>query len=130
VTLVDTSVWIASFRSPDGEAAPLLRKLLDDRDVGLAAPVRIELLIGISRREQSRFRLALGALPLFYPGASEWQTIEDWVETASTVGERFGFADLLIAAIASERGFPLWSLDQDFKRMARLGWLKLFEPEK
>ena len=130
MTLVDTSVWISAFRWPNSEVARLLRELLDGREVALAAPVRVELLIGVSRTEQSRFRRVLAALPLFYPGASEWQTIDDWVDAASRVGEQFGFADLLIAAIASERDLALWSLDQDFERMARFGWVRLFQPKK
>jgi predicted nucleic acid-binding protein len=130
VILVDTSVWVSAFRSAGGENARVLRALLDDDEVALAAPARVELLIGLRGRDQAAMRQALSALPVIYPTQPNWQTIDNWVEIASRVGERFGFADLLIGAIASDNRLPIWSLDQDFSRMAKLGWLKLFDRDK
>ncbi len=128
--VVDTSVWVSAFRSAKTENARVLRELLDDDEVALAAPVRVELLVGLSRRDQAATRQALSALPVIYPAQPNWRTIDNWVEIASRIGERFGFADLLIGAIASDNRLPIWSLDQDFSRMARLGWLKLFQRDE
>jgi predicted nucleic acid-binding protein len=129
VILVDTSVWVSAFRSADSDSARTLRRLLDEKQVALAIPVRIELLVGLSRRGQHSMGRALSALPLLYPSPATWESIERWVEDAAGAGERFGFADLLIAAIASENDLPVWSLDTDFSRMAALGWLKIFAIE-
>ena len=128
--LVDTSVWVSAFRSAGGENARVLRQLLDDDEVALAVPVRIELLIGVSRRDRVALRRALSALPVIYPTEQDWDRIDHWVDIASRVGEQFGFADLLIGAIASDNGLLIWSLDRDFSRMAKLGWLKLFRHDK
>jgi len=67
-------------------------------------------------------------LPVFFPGEATWALIDEWVEKAGDAGERFGFADLLIGALAAERGAPLWSLDADFARMSRLNLLAAYAP--
>jgi predicted nucleic acid-binding protein len=128
VIFVDTSVWVAVFRSGEGLEAKNLSRLLDLDEVALAVPVRIEILAGASLRDRARLRGLLSALPVFYPTAATWELVETWLDQAATAGERFGFADLLIGALATERKGTLWSLDSDFRRMARIGLLRLFEP--
>jgi predicted nucleic acid-binding protein len=126
VIFVDTSVWVAFFRGTDAAVAATLSRLLDDDLVGLAAPVRLELLGGASAAALPPLRRTLAALPVFYPTRDTWELVDGWVNRAVARGERFGLGDLLIAACAAERGGLLWSLDQDFARLARLGLVKLF----
>lgn len=123
--LVDTSVWIEFFRGTDRSTCRLLESLLDEDRVALAAPVRIEILSGCSRKDLIRMGGLLSALEVFYPTPSTWELMETWVEKAVSVGQRFGVGDLLIGSIAAEKGVPVWSLDSDFVRMAGFGWLKL-----
>lgn len=123
--LVDTSVWIEFFRGTDLPTCRRLESLLDEDEVGLAAPVRIEILSGCSRKDLKKVAALLAALQVFYPTPSTWELMETWVEKAVSVGQRFGVGDLLIGSVAAERGLPVWSLDSDFARMAGLGWLKL-----
>ena len=125
---VDTSVWIAALRDAGSKEARQLSLLLDADEAALSIPVFLEVLAGASKPERERLRNTLTALPLFYPTNQTWQAVERWIDAASDSGERFGFADLLIAAIAAEHGASLWSLDADFRRMARLKLLSLFAP--
>jgi predicted nucleic acid-binding protein len=129
VIFVDTSVWVAAFRSGEGHESKALRRLLDEDEVALAIPVRIEILAGASREDRVRLRKALSALPVHYPQATTWDLIDKWLAQAAGAGERFGFADLLIAALVAEHEGVLWSLDVDFRRMARIGMVALFEPD-
>ena len=128
MVLADTSVWVEALRNARSGLAERLNELLDQDGVALAAPVRIEILSGASLADQPRLRRVLSALPLWLPEVSTWSLIDTWLPIASKAGERFGFADLLIAATAAERGARLWSLDGDFQRMAKLGFVELFGP--
>ncbi len=124
--LVDTSVWVAALRHRGAEAHGLWR-LFDEDAVLVAAPVRIEILCGASRRDRVRLRRLLSALPIAYPEARTWQRLDKWIDMAGERGERFGFADLLIGALAADRDVPVWSLDEDFMRLARLGLIQLYQ---
>jgi predicted nucleic acid-binding protein len=126
--LVDTSVWVAALRAESGFEARRLQSLLDADDVSLAAPVRVEILAGASRSDRARLRRALSALPLLFPTEQTWRRIDDWVDRAGAAGEHFGFADLLIGAIGADHDQPIWSLDRDFERMARLRLLEAYRP--
>lgn len=128
MTFVDTSVWVAAFRSANGREARALRRLLDQDEVALAIPVRIEILAGASREDRVRLRTLLSALPVHYPTPTTWKLIDAWLQQAANAGERFGFADLVIAALVAESAGAIWSLDSDFQRMARIGLVALFEP--
>jgi predicted nucleic acid-binding protein len=123
--LVDTSVWIAYFRASDRDLTAHLQVLLEEDQVVLPVPVKIEILCGSPARELARLRRLLEALPLIVPSHSTWERMEDWIEIAISEGERFGMADLLIAALAVDRGTALWSLDNDFARMQKLGFVRL-----
>ena len=125
--LVDTSVWVAALRGASGSPATVLQRLLDADEVVLAGPVRIELLAAVSRLDRERLRRALSALPLLYPTDDTWSTIDRWVDRAADAGERFGFGDLLIGALAAECGALVWSLDRDFARMERLKFVDVYE---
>ena len=124
---VDTSVWVAALRARDSAAGRRLDGLLDGDEVALPIPVRVELLSGVSRAQEPRLRRALSGLPVLFPTATTWDRIDGWVRRAGDGGQRFGVGDLLIAAIAADGGLPVWSLDNDFGRMQRLGFIETYD---
>lgn len=97
---------------------------MDEREVLVAAPVRVERHSGAQRSELSKLRRLLSAFAALEPGTETWQIVERWIDRAVAAGQRFGWADLPIAALAAEQGAELWSLDRDFARMERLGFVR------
>jgi predicted nucleic acid-binding protein len=126
VIVVDTSVWVAALRPATGSEAQQLGHLLDSDEVALAAPVRVEILSGAAAQDRVRLRRSLSALPIFYPGEATWILIDTWVERAAMAGYHFGFADLLIGALAAEHQCAVWSLDAAFARMDTIGLLERY----
>ncbi len=85
---VDSSIWIAALRDKTSSEARHLSTLLDQDEVALPIPVRIEILAGASRRDLPALRLALVALPVLYPTEHTWEVIKTWIERAARAGER------------------------------------------
>jgi len=126
VIVVDTSVWVEAVRRPKGPVQITLKQLIDADEVGLALPVRLELMAGIARKDRRAFKRALSGLPVLIPTEETWSLIESWVAPAADNGQRFGVTDLLIAGLAHEAGALLWSLDADFDRLEALGLVQTY----
>lgn len=89
--------------------------------------MKVELLGGTRSGEVARLQRTVWALQQFVPSNDTWSLVEQWAVRGAAKGQRFGVGDLLIGALAAERGGMVWSLDVDFERMARLRMLKLFK---
>lgn len=126
----DTSVWIAAFRDRRSPQANGLARLMDARQILLPIPVRIELLAGARGENAARLQDLLSFLPLAAPTPATWRRMEAWLSPIRAAGQRFGFADLLIAALAADHDAAVWSLDADFQRLERLGLSRLYVPPR
>ena len=124
--VVDTSVWISAFRNQKSSEARRLSDLLDNDEVAIAIPIRIELLSGARRSDLPRLSRTLSALPIYFPNDATWRRMEGWLGTIKNAGDWFGIGDLLIAGIAAENQAAIWSLDGDFSRMAKLKLIELY----
>ena len=124
--VVDSSIWIEAQRRPTGHTATTLKQLLDADEVALALPVQLELLAGVARRDRAALARGLSALPLLRPSSETWELVERWVPTAADNGLRFGLADWLVAALASEIEALIWSLDEDFVKLEKLEIARLY----
>lgn len=123
---VDTSVWIQYFRVKDSKIVENLHQLLESDRVALSVMVWLELLSGATQNELPRLKRVLSALPRYLPSEETWIRIERWVEAGLKKGQRFSATDLLIGSIVVDQNAKLWSLDLDYKRMEKLGFLELY----
>jgi predicted nucleic acid-binding protein len=122
----DTSVWVKVLREEMGPTALHFAELVEADEVVVPAPVRIEILAGAPQHEFAELVDGFSGMKGLVPGQATWEKLEVWVGEAVAAGERFGLADLLIGAIAAEQGAKVWSLDADFARMQKLGFVELY----
>lgn len=125
--LVDTSVWVEFFSPSTSRAGNELRRMIADAEpFALSGVVLSEILQGLKRDvDQIEHHL------------SQWEMLEPlgfstYREAAAIfrLGRAKGFSlttiDTLIAAIALDHRAVLFTVDQDFSRIARITRLQLY----
>jgi len=101
-----------------------------DRDyVALPLVSWAEILSGASKGDYHKLRRVLSAFPRYFLSRDSFDRIEQWIEIGIRHGQRFGIADLMIGITSEENRGSIWSLDKDFHRMKKLGFVQLFDPE-
>jgi predicted nucleic acid-binding protein len=125
--LVDSSVWVDFFRPSPGRGGAELRRMIEESEpFVLTGIVVAEILQGLTRDA--------GVIERFL---SQWDMVEpkgfDTYRSAALIyrtGRGKGFTSStigsLIAAIALEHGASVFTLDQDFVRIARMTGLELY----
>ena len=125
--LVDTSVWVEFFSPSTSRAGNELRRMIADAEpFALSGVIVSEILQGLKRDvDQIEHHL------------SQWEMLEPlgfstYREAAAIfrLGRARGFSlttiDTLIAAIALDHRAVLFTVDQDFSRIARITRLRLY----
>ncbi len=125
--LVDSSVWIDFLSSsPSSAAAELRRMIADAEPFALTGVVVTEILQGL-KRDVSRLEHYLSQWEMLEPkGFSTYRKAADIFRAAGAKGVSVTTTDVLIAAIAIEHGATLFTLDQDFTRIAGTVHLPLY----
>ena len=125
--LVDSSVWVDFFRPSPGHGGAELRRMIEESEpFALTGIVVAEILQGLTRDA--------GVIERFL---SQWDLLEprglDTYRSAAAIyragrgkGITASILDTLIAAIALEHGASVFTLDQDFVRIARMTGLELY----
>jgi predicted nucleic acid-binding protein len=120
--LVDTSVWIASFRQADSYHSQMLDRCLAAREVLLGDLIAAEVLQGIKhKREERLIAEAFASLPqrelcgmtIAVKAAQNYRRLR-----AAGVTVR-GTVDVIIATWCIENGVPLLHDDRDFLAMEK-----------
>jgi predicted nucleic acid-binding protein len=125
--LVDSSVWVDFFSSSPGSAGGELRRMIEDSEpFALTGVVVAEVLQGLTR-DASRIEQFLDHCEMLEPrGFATYRTAATIYRTARGKGMSLTTIDTLIAAIALEHRAALFTLDQDFSRIALIAPLVLY----
>lgn len=125
--LVDSSVWIDFFSSSPGAGGRELRRMIEeDEPLAITGIVVTEVLQGLTRNAGA-IEGFLAGFDLLEPlGFESYRTAAGIFRTARGKGVSLTTVDTLIATVALEHGARLFTLDQDFTRIAQLTGLVLY----
>lgn len=128
MVLPDTSVWISFFRSGTGAEGDRLEALIEQDEVAICGPVLAELLGGGGEAQRVAIMNTLGDLPWAELDRAGWQEVGATARRLREGGQTLPLTDLAIAVAAARAGHVLWTLDDDFGRIAAvLDTLRLYE---
>jgi predicted nucleic acid-binding protein len=124
--LVDSSVWVDFFSSSPGRAGGELRRMIADAEpFGLTGVVVAEILQGLTR-DSGRIERFLAQWDLIEPrGFATYREAAAIYRAARGKDISLTTIDTLIAAIALEHSLSVFTVDQDFSRIARITRLAL-----
>lgn len=129
--LIDTNIWSAFLRRSKEQEEVLRRnffELVEASRVAIIGPIRQEILCGI--RDPIRFEKLVEYLDGF---SDEEIVAKDYEDAArlqnlcSSKGIASTSIDLLIVAFAMNRGFEIYTRDEDFVRYQQIAKFHLFE---
>ena len=125
--LVDSSVWVDFFSPSPGRAGAELRRMIQEADpFALTGVVVAEVLQGLTR-DSGRIEEYLAQWEMLEPrGFGTYREAAVIYRTARAKGIALTTIDTLIAAIALEHRASVFTLDQDFSRIARITRLALY----
>ena len=125
--LVDSSVWIDFFRSSPGRAGAELRRMIEEAEpCAVTGIVVAEVLQGLTR-DARRIEQYLRQWEMLEPrGFETYRQAAAIYRAARAQGVTPTTIDTLITAIALEHNASVFSLDQDFSKIARITRLALY----
>jgi predicted nucleic acid-binding protein len=125
--LVDSSVWVDFFSSSPGRAGGELRRMIAESEpFVLTGVVVAEVLQGLTR-DSGRIERYLAQWDMLEPtGFATYREAAAIYRAARGKGISLTTIDTLIAAIALEHSSSVFTLDQDFARIARITRLALY----
>jgi len=125
--LVDSSVWVDFFSSSPGRAGVELRRMIEEAEpFALTGIVVAEVLQGLTR-DARRIEQYLMQWEMLEPhGFETYREAASIYRTARAKGITPTTIDTVIAAIALEHKASVFTLDQDFFRIASIARLALY----
>jgi len=126
--LVDSSIWIQCLKEGNSILRQHLDRLLLDDRVAICGPIKAEILSGaltlVDFHKLSNWFEGLQNLSI--DDEKIWDIIAEKRFKLARKGIQLKLIDLLIACIAHEHHVPVWSLDEDFKKMIDIIPVKIY----
>ncbi len=124
--IVDTSVWIAYLRGRNPASVQQLSDLIADHRAILCGIVLAEVLVGVrDAKERVSLDDMFRALPYLETSLATWTLAGELAYSLRSRGLATPLSDLILAAIALEHGFSLFTHDTHFQRISDL---RLYQP--
>lgn len=125
--LVDTSVWVDFFsRSTSRAGAELRRMIADAEPFALSGVIVSEILQGL-KRDVDQIEKHLSQWEMLKPlGFSTYREAAAIFRLGRAKGFSLTTVDTLVAAVALDHRAVLFTVDQDFARIARITRLQLY----
>lgn len=121
MVIADTSVWIEYFKGGHKSARVALRDLIRAEQVVLVGVVLAELLQGCrSSKETDALLSKLAGLPFLETSFSTWKRAGEQSALLRRKGITLPLSDLVIAALALEHRYQVFTLDPHFEQIPGL----------
>ena len=124
--IVDTSVWVAYLRGRDPVVAAQLGALINQRQAVVCGIVLAEILTGVRNpQERAKVNDPFLGLPYVEMFPEAWFRAGDLAHLLRSQGFSTPLSDLILATIALEHGYAIFTHDTHFQRIPNL---PLYQP--
>ena len=121
MVIIDTSVWIAFFKSAYSPEKTSVTHLLEEDRVMLVGVVLSELIQGTrSSQDRQQLQETLIALPYLEMTPHSWLVTGEMGAALRGKGITVGIPDLIVVALAQEYDCQVYTLDSDFRLIPKL----------
>ncbi|MBI1747204.1 MAG: PIN domain-containing protein [Acidobacteria bacterium] len=121
MVIADTSVWISFFNRPASREKRTLDVLIDSDETAMIGVVLTEILQGCrSPKERGALKETILALPYVDMTQSVWIRAGEISSALLRRGITVPIPDLIVAGVALEHQFEVYSLDKHFQKIPGL----------
>lgn len=127
--LIDTSVWVDSFRKTGSAVSTKLREYLKLNQVCYTGPIRVELYQGAkTQRGIEILKQLFNTIPYVDITKEHFHHAGLTSQKAAREGRRFSTVDVILAVLAHDERLFFFSLDHHFRDISRYCPLSLITP--
>jgi hypothetical protein len=121
MVVVDTSIWIEYFTKPKSERGERLKRLLEEDRVVVTGVIMAELLQGARTEEELEIlKESFITLPFIKEDIFLWEKVSKLSFKMRKNGFVVPLTDCLIAVLAIEQNYPIFTIDSHFQKIPQV----------